>query len=151
MWIVIVAAAWGFMQFSWTTGRPLLALPKIGDAAPTATYFAMCGGPRSDDCVIDGDTFAYRGLRIRIADIDAPETHPPRCEREAKLGDRATRRLRELLNDGPFTLAQSGFRDEDQYGRKLRTVMRAGRSIGSMLVSEGLARRWTGSRLSWCS
>ena len=110
----------------------------------------MCGSFRQDDCVIDGDTFRYQGQRIRIMDIDAPETHPPRCDLEADLGERATNRLRELLNAGPFQL-KSTPRDEDQYGRKLRVVTRDGHSLGGMLVAEGLAREWTGRRMPWCT
>jgi endonuclease YncB( thermonuclease family) len=99
--------------------------------------------------VVDGDTFWDEGVDIRIADIDAPETHPPRCQAEADLGRRATLRMQELLNAGPFTLKPID-RDQDQYGRKLRIVMRDGRSLGMQLVDEGLARRWTGSRKPWC-
>ena len=43
-----------------------------------------------------------------------------------------------------------GARDEDKYGRKLRTLERAGRSLGDILVAEGLARPWGGFRRSWC-
>lgn len=99
--------------------------------------------------VIDGDTFDYRGDRIRIADIDTPELHPSRCAREAELGARATERLEALLAAGPFELEPAD-RDEDRYGRKLRIVMRDGESIGGMLVAEGLARPWEGRRRSWC-
>jgi endonuclease YncB( thermonuclease family) len=99
---------------------------------------------------MDGDTFYLGDQPIRIADIDTPETHPPRCDREARLGAEATRRLRVLLNIGPFELQKPGGRDEDRYGRKLRVVLRDGRSIGHMLVAEGLARIWSGQRLSWC-
>ncbi len=114
-----------------------------------AANFAICGaGPRID-CVVDGDTFWYRGEKIRIADIDAPELSPPRCEVERIKGEAAKRRLRELLNAGPFSLT-AGWRDEDRYGRKLRTVTHAGRSIGESLVAEGLARRWDGARRPWC-
>jgi endonuclease YncB( thermonuclease family) len=148
LWIVIVAALWGFIQFS---DRPLLSLPKLGEDALVVRHFTICDGPRRDGCVIDGDTFRFQGQRIRIADIDAPETHPSRCAFEARLGEQATRRLQELLNEGPFALRQSGFRDEDRYGRKLRTVVRDGRSLGAILVSEGLARGWTGRRLPWCT
>lgn len=102
-----------------------------------------------ENCVIDGDTFTLGGTTIRISDIDAPETHPPRCAREADLGDRATRRLSELLSSSPFRLVRVG-RDIDRYGRQLRVVIRDGRSIGGMLVSEGLARPWTGKRRPWC-
>jgi endonuclease YncB( thermonuclease family) len=112
--------------------------------------FSMCGRPPHSNCVIDGDTFYIDGQSIRIADIDTPETHPPRCSYEATLGRRATRRLLGLLNSGPLVL-KTGLRDEDRYGRKLRTVYRDGRSIGNVLVSEGLARRWTGHREPWCT
>jgi endonuclease YncB( thermonuclease family) len=102
------------------------------------------------NCVVDGDTFWFNGERVRVADIDAPETHPPRCPAEADLGNRATERLHELLNAGPFTLQSGSSPDEDRYGRKLRIVERNGRSLGSQLVSEGLARPWMGSRQPWC-
>jgi endonuclease YncB( thermonuclease family) len=151
---VVVAAAFALTQFPSITGQPLLKLPEIGDRGIVSEdvvtrHFTTCDRGRGDYCVIDGDTFTFRGQRIRIADIDAPETHPPRCEREARLGEQATRRLRELLSAGPFALRQTG-PDEDRYGRKLRTVVRNERSLGAVLVSEGLAREWTGRRLPWC-
>lgn len=153
--LLLVAAASALLQFSSITGRPLLSLPQVGDrgvsAEPAVTrYFAMCDQARREYCVIDGDTFTVSEETIRIADIDAPETHPSRCDREARLGAQATRRLQELLNAGPFALSQWGNRDEDRYGRKLRTVSRDGRSLGAVLVSEGLAREWTGRRMPWC-
>jgi endonuclease YncB( thermonuclease family) len=111
--------------------------------------FNHCGVFARDNCVVDGDTFRFRGDKIRIADIDAPELSPPRCEREAELGNRAKHRLLELLNAGPFVLVARG-QDVDQYGRKLRVVTRGGRSIGDTLVAEGLARTWTGRREPWC-
>jgi endonuclease YncB( thermonuclease family) len=56
-----------------------------------------------------------------------------------------------LLAAGPFELHALGDgRDEDRYGRKLRIVTRNGRSLGDMLVAEGLARTWTGRREPWC-
>ena len=57
--------------------------------------------------------------------------------------------MRELLNAGPFELAPYE-RDEDQYGRKLRIVMRDGQSLGQLLVAEGLAHPWGGARRGWC-
>lgn len=112
--------------------------------------FALCQNGYARNCVVDGDTFALNGMRVRIADIDAPETHPPRCAREAALGRQATMRLQMLLNIGAFRLASID-RDTDRYGRKLRLVERDGRSIGQMLVAEGLARRYRGGhRTGWC-
>lgn len=99
--------------------------------------------------VIDGDTFRYGGEKIRIADIDTPEVRG-RCAYETELAARATERLAALLAAGPFQL-EPVERDEDRYGRKLRIVTRGGRSIGDQLVSEGLARTWSGRREPWCA
>lgn len=118
-------------------------------ASPSRT-FRLCHTGGGQNCVVDGDTFWMDGIKVRVADIDAPETHPPRCPYEADLGKRATARLRELLNAGEFQLEPIPGRDEDRYHRKLRVVARGGRSLGDQLVSEGLARTWTGQRKSWC-
>jgi endonuclease YncB( thermonuclease family) len=99
--------------------------------------------------VVDGDTIWLRGQKIRVADIDAPETHDFRCASEKALGDRATRRLHDLLESGPITLLPID-RDEDVYGRKLRIVQVNGKSVGDALVSEGLARWYGAGRRPWC-
>jgi micrococcal nuclease len=99
--------------------------------------------------VVDGDTFWLDGLKYRIADIDTPEIAQAQCAAEKALGDRATRRLADLLNAGPFTLRPAD-RDEDRYGRKLRVVYRDGASLGDSLVAEGLAHRWDGGKHPWC-
>lgn len=111
--------------------------------------FTFCHSGGGTNCVVDGDTFWFRGDKYRISDIDTPETHGPRCAAEGELGARATRRLQALMNGGPFSLAVEG-RDTDRYGRALRVVTRGGQSIGEQLVAEGLARRWDGSRHPWC-
>ncbi|MEX1146751.1 MAG: thermonuclease family protein [Sphingomonadales bacterium] len=113
------------------------------------TPFSKCAWPRIN-CVIDGDTFYLHGERIRIADIDTPETSNPQCTHEARLGARATERLHDLLNAGPFVLESWPGRDRDQYGRLLRIVIRDGQSLGNVMVNEGLARQWGGRRQSWC-
>ncbi|THD37880.1 MAG: thermonuclease family protein [Sphingomonas sp.] len=117
--------------------------------APIVASFGLCHTGGGTNCVVDGDTFWIDGEKVRVADIDAPETHPPRCAHEADLGERATLRLQALLNAGPVTLAAAD-RDTDRYGRLLRIVERNGRSLGGQLVAEGLARPWTGRRLPWC-
>lgn len=114
-----------------------------------AAQFGFCHTGGGTNCVVDGDTFWIAGEKVRVSDIDAPETHPPHCPLEADLGRRATDRLQALLNEGAFEL-EAGPRDEDRYGRKLRIVTRAGQSLGQKLVDEGLAREWTGSRQPWC-
>ena len=131
------------------------SLPRGAPAAAgvsdrLSARFGLCHSGGGIDCVVDGDTFWFQGERIRIADIDTPETHPSRCAAEADLGARATARLRGLLNAGAFSL-ESIDRDTDRYGRKLRVVTRNGDSLGETLVSEGLARRYQGGRRAgWC-
>lgn len=122
------------------------ARPPVEGETPNFTICHMGGGT---NCVVDGDTAWISGEKIRIADIDAPETHPPRCQSEADLGERATLRLTELMNAGPFAL-QTLDRDTDRYGRKLRILTRDGRSLGDQLVADGLARTWEGRRRPWC-
>ena len=99
--------------------------------------------------VIDGDTFGIdRGPRIRILGIDAPETHPSRCAEEARLGNEATQKLRELLASSPVTLSGSGY---DKYGRELRSVSVNGQDVGDAMIGAGLARSYDGGkRGGWC-
>lgn len=112
-----------------------------------AIVLTLCGpGPR-DNCVVDGDTFWITGEKVRIADIDTPEVSQPECSAEKARGERAKRRLLELLNAEPFTLRRQG---EDRYGRTLAVVVNSRGSVGDRLVAEGLARTWTGRREGWC-
>lgn len=125
--------------------RPPEAIPGAGEGAA----FFYCG-IREDNCVVDGANFIYRGTKIRLADIYVPATKEAKCDRERNLGGDAKEALRILLNAGHFELATWKPIDEDQYGRKLRIVIRDGRSIGDAMVARGLARPWTGQRKSWC-
>lgn len=145
--VLLGAAAAGLAATGWeaTIGPP--SAEAANPAAPV--HFGLCHRGGGTNCVVDGDSFWMHGERVRVADIDAPETHPPRCAEERRLGDAATRRLQALLNQGPVTLAVEG-RDTDRYGRKLRVVMRDGQSLGEQLVEEGLARPWEGRRRPWC-
>ena len=54
-----------------------------------------------------------------------------------------------VARDG-FLANQVDGRATDRYGRQLRVVTRGGRSLGDVLVAEGLARPWEGSRRPWC-
>ena len=146
--VVITAAGWlAFGGAGNLPGMPAVAKTPVADSSSAA--FSVCGGGRHVNCVVDGDTFWFEGEKIRIADIDTPELSPPRCEAERIKGEAAKARLLALLNGGNFSLT-AGWRDEDKYGRKLRTVTRSGHSIGDTLIDEGLARRWDGARHGWC-
>jgi micrococcal nuclease len=112
---------------------------------------------RGHACVIDGDTFKLGDRKIRIIGIDAPETHPARCDEEARLGEAATARLQQLLNQGPFTMAAPAYGGKDRYGRDLRVITRQGpdgaeQSIASEMRASGLAHRYLGGfKSGWCS
>jgi endonuclease YncB( thermonuclease family) len=122
---------------------------SANDGQPGRVSFRYCHIGGGYDCVVDGDTIWLQGVKIRVADIDAPETHDYRCASEKELGDRATVRLHELLESGSITLRPID-RDEDRYGRKLRIVLVNGTSVGDTLVSEGFARYYSNGRRPWC-
>jgi endonuclease YncB( thermonuclease family) len=129
---------------------PVKATQREVKTPSTARRFSMCSGGHRVTCVVDGDTLWIDGVKIRIADINAPEVGKPLCAYEKQLGDKATRRLLQLVNIGPFEVLPSGDRDEDRYGRKLRVLVRGGRSLGDVLVAEGLAKTWIGHKEPWC-
>jgi endonuclease YncB( thermonuclease family) len=124
--------------------------------------FGYCKWGGGTNCVVDGDTFWIGGDKVRIAGIDAPETHDYRCASELALGDRATETLHALLNSGAVTMtviedfAQSGTlsegraRDRDRYGRLLRNVAVDGADVGEAMVGAGVAREYAGGRRPWC-
>jgi endonuclease YncB( thermonuclease family) len=135
-------------------GPPAASAIALTHGADRETaHFARCMGPARETCVVDGDTFWLHGEKIRIADINTPETGSPGCDYEARLGAKATDRLIALLNQGAFTIEPNDDgtgRDRDRYGRLLRTVTRGGASVGEVLVREGLAEEWRGYRRDWC-
>lgn len=152
--LLFVSLATFYGVWSWTgqgtaIGNAAIAPVALFASDTESASFGFCHSGGGTNCVVDGDTLYYQGAKIRIADIDTPETHPSRCAEEARLGDVATRRLYALVNAGPFSL-QSIDRDTDTYGRKLRLVTRDGQSIGQDLVDQGLARWYGGGRQSWC-
>ena len=139
---LLAAAIGGLVGTNWPTST-------ASAQSRAAHTFAVCGTIRRT-CAVDGDTIWLEGVKIRIADIDTPEISSPQCDGEYERGIRARDRLAVLLNGGEFELRSIGNRDEDRYGRKLHVIIRSGRSLGDQLVSENLARTWTGRRESWC-
>jgi micrococcal nuclease len=118
--------------------------------------FTRCGPGRGHACVIDGDTFKLGERKVRIIGIDTPETHPPRCAREAELGEAATEQLQSLLNEGPFEMVAPMYGDKDRYGRDLRSISRkrpdgSEQSIAAEMRESGLAHRYLGGfKSGWC-
>jgi endonuclease YncB( thermonuclease family) len=122
---------------------------SAADATATHVHFSYCKWGGGTNCVVDGDTFWIGGQKVRIAGIDAPETHDYRCASELELGERAARQLQTLLNSGAVTMTNID-RDRDTYGRLLRNVSVDGQDVGETLISAGVARAYAGGRRSWC-
>lgn len=149
--IAVAALGWVAIDRGYVS-VPGLELPAIttGATPDVATQrFSLCAGG-GGTCVIDGDTIRIDGQSVRIADIDTPEVRNYGCAQEKALGDRATARMLELVNQGRFSMRFWDHRDEDRYGRKLRVLERDGQSLGMILVAEGLARPWDEARRDWC-
>lgn len=126
---------------------PLAALLLLA-SAPGALAMPVCAsGPRKT-CVVDGDTLWVEGVKYRVEGIDAPELGTSAaCDAEALLAVRAAYRLAEMLSAGVPAVERTG---TDRYGRGLARLSVAGADVGERLIEEGLARRWTGRRESWC-
>jgi micrococcal nuclease len=148
-----------FSIFAAPVADPALVEPPAflsTDPETVDEQFTRCGPGRGQACVIDGDTFKLGTRKVRIIGIDAPETHPPRCAKEAALGEAATAKLQELLNEGPFEMTAPLYGGKDRYGRDLRTILRTRpdggeQSIASNMRESGLARRYLGGfKSGWC-
>lgn len=136
--------------------KPALAMPKpdtrpleqVGPQPsarkPGSFYFCT---ETLENCVVDGGTFWYGRRKIQIADIRAPRIKQAKCDNERKIGSLAKRRLWELLNAGEVQLAAA----EGTSGQTARVMVGQGRSVGDMLVSEGLARKRADGKQGWCA
>jgi endonuclease YncB( thermonuclease family) len=114
---------------------------KTAGRKPGTFYFCT---ETLENCVVDGGTFWYGRRKIQIADIQAPKIKQAKCDDERKLGSLAKKRLWEILNAGEVQLAGVS-------GQNAQVTVGQGRSIGDMLVSEGLARRPSGGKQGWCA
>ena len=101
--------------------------------------------------ITDGDTFRLEsGERIRIANIDAPETHAgqAKCRAEIALGLAATKRVRALLGHQKVTFVRVG----RSYDRTVARVTLDGHDLGQRLVAMGVAKPWPHykPKPDWC-
>jgi micrococcal nuclease len=101
--------------------------------------------------VTDGQTFRLTsGERIRIAGIDAPETHadPAKCRAEIVRDEASAARLRALIEGRTVGLV----RVVRSYNRTVARVTVEGRDLAAQLVSIGAARGWPRGvgKPDWC-
>lgn len=126
-----------------------LAVTPVPAGAEDAK-FMLCEALPHRSCVQNGDLFWLRGAAIRISDIRAPDRYAALCPAESILAWKSAQRLRDLLNAGPFELAEETSHDGGYVDEVLRIVMRDGKSIGQMLLDEGLAKPWSAEEPDWC-
>ncbi|WP_210188812.1 thermonuclease family protein [Hyphomicrobium sp. CS1BSMeth3] len=102
--------------------------------------------------VIDGDTVRFRGERLRLLVIDAPEISSPRCPAEYQAGIAAKNELSDFMFGRLVTVHYSGRRDV--FGRPLVHLSVGGKDAGKHLLSRGLAVRYAWgqaiSKIYWC-
>lgn len=113
--------------------------------------FSLCKSGPHYNCVSGGDTFYLGYQKIRVAGIDTPHPYSLNCAQEEELSNRATQRIAQLLNYGPFFMKADQDQDVDEYGQIWRTIHRKDYSLGEVLISEGLAKEWNGQRQPWCT
>ena len=104
--------------------------------------------------VVDGDTLWHydcalgekcKPEKIRLLDIDAPESFRSACEGELIAGLRAKARLLELVSKRPVSIIrceEHGDRCEDRFGRTLARIKTPEGEVGAILLKEGLALRY---------
>jgi endonuclease YncB( thermonuclease family) len=101
--------------------------------------------------VIDGDTFDYRGERIRVENLDAPEIGArSRCALERTRGFAAKRKAIQIMKSGS-RFEVYGRDHIDRFGRQVARLRVDGRDFGNIMVSAGVARPWRGRPSNWCS
>lgn len=129
--------------------------------SPVLLAFALQAALASVD-VIDGDTLHDNNYNIdyRLFGVDTPETTRALCPAEKALGEDAAARVGELLAAAREVIALPGWdprgRDRwprDGFGRRIAVIQLDGVSLGDTLLSEGLARPYSGDgpRPDWCA
>src|SRR5437899_8712544 len=117
--------------------RALLVLSSLAVLAltPTASAAALAG----QASIIDGDTIEIHGERIRILDIDAPESRQT-CTRpddsEWRCGQQAALALADWIGQRTVTCTSDS---RDIYGRSLARCTVGGEDVGTWLVAKGWA------------
>ena len=131
-----------------------MAIPALGAGAESKTPITC-----KTLTAVDGDTIKCDRINMRdmgdgapfVSGYDTPEIRSAKCDGEKALGQQAKRRMAELLRSPGIKIYDSGQVDA-RYKRPLVWITLAdGRSVGSVLIAEGLARVWTPEyHGDWC-
>jgi len=127
--------------------------PEIGLAADQVQ------GPISAKVlrVVDGDTIAVSALiwpgqrvevKVRLAEVNAPETFRPVCQEEKKIGHSATLFVNQRIGKN---VDLQNIRLGKYAGRVVANIITAsGEDLGELLLNAGLAHKQK-DRSGWCN
>jgi endonuclease YncB( thermonuclease family) len=115
----------------------------------TARPMPPCEGGAHRNCVVDGDTIWINGAKIRLANVDAPETDA-RCANEERLAGEARRTLSRLVSGQPIVIHAQG---RDRQGRLLARLSTPRGDVGERLIGWEIAVPWQRNSAAanpWC-
>ena len=138
--IAMPAGGTAMQTASATLPSPRPEVQNVSLGAKPGT-FAFCGRSGLNNCVADGNTFWMKGVKMKLAGIQVPQTDNARCMEERQKGFSAKVRLRDMLNAGGFQVASAG---------DASTLTKSGVSFSDQLVREGLAFQAGARNQSWC-
>ena len=146
------STAAGIVLFALVCAAPTLGISETAShrtavETPHAGQFGNCYNRGGPNCVLDGDTIYFKGQKVEVAGVDAPEIETAGCPEEVKRGIEAAGRLADLLNSGKVTIAGA---ERGTDGQLLRKVKVNGRDVGNAMISAGLAHKYGGGPRSWC-
>jgi endonuclease YncB( thermonuclease family) len=121
----------GFIALAALVGAGTFA--ALDDRAP-ATDNDLVGNAR----VIDGDTLAIKGQRVRLHGIDAPESDQTCLAGSQRwpCGRRSTQALRDRVAGGTVRCVGD---EEDRYGRLIAVCYADGTNLNAWMVEQGWA------------
>ena len=104
--------------------------------------------------VIDGDTIEVCNLngteRIRIANLDAPESYRPSCAKEKLAGIQAKKAAIQFFVR-PSVDLDIQRRSTDRYGRSVADVSVNGKDFRQYMIAEGHGVEWKfNEKHDWC-
>jgi len=126
-WVYVLFLAGGLLFFTF---------PAVRHAA---TGRALAPGDGYVSRVIDGDTLVWKGRRIRLHGMDAPEIDQTCRDADGSIymcGWRARRHLKELVAGRPVFCDRV---TTDRYGREIAVCLVDGTDIGERMVRDGWA------------
>jgi micrococcal nuclease len=104
--------------------------------------------------VVDGDTIDVCNLngveRIRIANLDAPESYRAKCAKEKLAGIQAKQAAIQFFVR-PSVQLDISRHSTDRYGRSIADVSVNGKDFRQHMIAEGYGVQWQfNERHDWC-